>query len=78
MALEKQFLAYGGGGYSASLKLMLLLYFSFCFYYHHAKDYPVRIPIIQEISPLYMIYIYTKKNKTSILKVLSYKILYKS
>lgn len=31
MALEKQFLAYGGGGHSASLNLMFLFYFSFCF-----------------------------------------------
>lgn len=57
MALEKQFLACGGRGHSASLNLMLLFYFSFCFYYHHAKDYPVRIPIIQETNLLYMIYI---------------------
>lgn len=57
MVLGKQFLAYGGGGHSASLNLMLLFYFSFCFYYHHAKDNPVRIPIIQETNLLYMIYI---------------------
>lgn len=57
MALDKQFLAYSGGGHSASLNLMLLFYLSFCFYYHHAKDYPLGIPIIQETNLLHVIYI---------------------
>lgn len=57
MALEKQFLAYSGGGHSASLNLMLSFYFTFCFFNHHAKDYPVGIPIIQETKLLYVIYI---------------------
>lgn len=72
MALESNFWHIVMGGHSASLNLMLLFYFRFSLYYHHAEDDLAGIPMMQKTNLLYMIYIH--KNKTSILKVLGYKV----